>query len=436
VSWKGTTGDRARRAVLLAGPPLLRPEGAESWLVNLRWTAIIGMLATIMVAKMYVPGLRLAPLLTTLGLVLVSNIFWWTMVRRRSSSTRPFILAQTMSDMLTLALMLWFSGGLTNPFAVFLTFQIALAGMLSDGKNSARMAMLALALSCVLFFAPPLPLKTAVVDVDWLLRTGELAGLAGLGGFMGLSAYAYGARVSELRQESDRNEQLAMLGRLAGGMAHELNTPLATILLASNELVALGDNAQNQEVASLSMTLAQEARRASDLIELLRGRVRSDHRLERIEVRSVLKPMVESELARLHFAGAHSFSLRDGVHAWVLRPALQQIVANVLTNAVQALQAQEHARIDIACVDLEHRVDIMFSDNGPGIDPELLLRLGEPFLTTKANQGGTGLGLYVCSVLAKKMGAELRIESQQHERTRVTLRLPKPRSVGGQASQS
>jgi len=429
------TGDRARRAVLLAGPPLLRPEGSDFWLVNLRWTAIIGMLGTMLVAKQYVPGVRLGPLFTTLALVVISNLSWWAIVRRRSPDRRPLIFAQTLGDMLTLSLMLWFSGGLANPFAVFLTFQIALAGMLSDGKDSARMAALALALSCVLFFAPPLPLQTAVVDVDWLLRIGELAALAGLGGFVGLSAYAYGARVSELRQESDRNEQLAMLGRLAGGMAHELNTPLATILLASNELVAMGEGAHDPDFASLSKTLAQEARRASDLIELLRGRVRSDHRLERIDVRAVLKPMVEDELRRLNFEGAHSFSLRDGIHAWVLRPALQQIVTNVLTNAVQASYKVRHPRIDIACVDLEHRVDLTFSDNGPGIDPDLLPRLGEPFLTTKANQGGTGLGLYVCSVLAKTMGAELRIESQQEERTRVTLRLPKPRSAVRPTSQ-
>jgi two-component system sensor histidine kinase RegB len=425
VSSRWNTGGRARRAVLLAGRPLLRPEGADSWLVNLRWTAIVGMLATTLVAKEYVPGLWLTPLLTTLAVVVISNVLWWAILRRRSPDARPLIVEQTLGDMLTLAVMLWFSGGIGNPFAVFLTFQIALAGMLSDGRSSAWMALLALGLASILFFAPPLPLDPNAVDVDWLLRTGHLAALAGLGGFVGLSAYAYGARVSELRQESGRNEQLAMLGRLAGGMAHELNTPLATILLASNELVAMGGERAAPEFAGLVTTLAQEARRASDLIEILRGRVRSDHRLERIEVRSVLKPIVEAELCRLRFEGAHSFSLREGVHAWVLRSALQQIVTNVLTNAVQASRGVEHPRIDIACIDLEEQVDIMFTDNGPGIDPDLLPRLGEPFLTTKANEGGTGLGLYVCSVLAKSMAAELRIESQQDERTRVTLRFPK-----------
>jgi C4-dicarboxylate-specific signal transduction histidine kinase len=69
------------------------------------------------------------------------------------------------------------------------------------------------------------------------------------------------------------------------------------------------------------------------------------------------------------------------------------------------------------------RIEISVRDNGPGIEPEVLDRLGEPFQTTKEAKGGMGLGLYVSSVLAGRMGGDLRVDTPEGGGTRVTLSL-------------
>ena len=93
--------------------------------------------------------------------------------------------AQLAVDVVTLSAMLWFSGGIANPFAGFLTFQIALAGVLTRGSTTAAIAALVIACSDLLFFAPSLPWSSAVVSPDALRQLAYLACVTGLGAFMG-----------------------------------------------------------------------------------------------------------------------------------------------------------------------------------------------------------------------------------------------------------
>lgn len=411
----------ARRVISFGERRIFSPQVADSWLVGLRWIAVGGMLGTTILARELVPGLEPRPIYVLVGGVAVMNWFWRRTV---ANAARPLVLEQIAADMVTLGAVLWFSGGVTNPFASFLTFQIALAGILVDGRASLRMTSLALVLVGVLYFAPPLPLESALVPVGTLQRLSYLASLAGLGGFVGFSAYLYGQRLAEVRADNERNEQLAMLGRVAGGMAHELNTPLATILLASEELVELAGESDSDEVRQLSRTLASEARRAADLIELLRGRVRTEQGVESVDAAKLLREWVPRELDRLAFDGSRMLALGDApVVARASAPGLQQIATNLLTNAVQATAGKTDARLEVRLATGAEWVELTVADNGHGIAKEVIRRVGEPFQTTKETQGGTGLGLYVCSVLARRMGARLELESREGHGTRATLSL-------------
>lgn len=424
---------RARRVVSLVRRPPLTLRAADRWLVGLRWIAAVGMLATTLAAKAVVPGLPLAPLLGLIGAVAVVNLVWLRRIDRAEPG-ESFVGAQIAGDMIVLAAILWFSGGVDNPFAGFMTFQIALAGILRGGAIGVRMTALALVLLAILMFAPPFPLATSRWPAELVLRLSHLASLVGLGAFVGLSAYVYGQRIDQAQRESESNERLAMLGRIAGGMAHELNTPLATILLASDELVAAGREHGDEVIAQLAETLAHEARRASDVIELLRGRVRSDQRLERVDVAGLARRTTAPELARLGFAGRTIVAAPGPAEAWAAPAGLHRILVNVLTNAVQATAKVADPQIVVTVSEDADRVALQVADNGPGIPAEVLDQVGEPFRTTKELEGGTGLGLYVCSVLAERMGAHLALESSDAGATRVTLTLRKraaERSAGG-----
>lgn len=414
---------RVVRRVIALGErnPLLPPQVADPWLVGLRWVAAFGMLGTTLLAKGLVPALRSGPILAVIGSVAALNLVWRRVVRR---AKRSFVIEQLACDMVLLAAILWFSGGVTNPFASFLTFQIALAGLLAGGQASVLMTILALGLAGLLFFAPPLSFESATLPEESIRSLAYFTSLAGLSSFLGLSAYIYGQRLAEVRAEKERNEQLAMLGRVAGGMAHELNTPLATILLASEELVGLVDNAKSPEVRELARTVALESRRAAELIELLRGQVRLDSRMESLDLVALLEDWVPRELDRLSFSGERVLAFPKGpVVVQASASGLRQIVTNLLTNAVQATSAQPGPRIEVQLSVADGRVLVVVADNGHGIPSDVIARIGEPFQTTKELTGGTGLGLYVCSVIAKRMGARLELESREGLETRVTLSL-------------
>src|SRR5262249_55978891 len=161
----------------------------------------------------------------------------------------------------------------SNPFAAFLTFHIVLAGLLSGGRVSVLVAALTLASIAVLSLAAPLPLESSPLGPAGARRVGAIVSLATLSAFIGFFVFVYVQRVGQLRVESARNEKLAMLGRLVGAMSHELNTPLATILLASKDIVHM---AADPEVTRLGQTIVDEVERASEVIGLVRGHVKPD----------------------------------------------------------------------------------------------------------------------------------------------------------------
>jgi two-component system sensor histidine kinase RegB len=131
--------------------------------------------------------------------------------------------------------------------------------------------------------------------------------------------------------------------------------------------------------------------------------------------------MSRRELERLGFRGELAVVADVSIEAWGSRAALRQILVNVLKNAVEATTCVPRPRIEVR-VDREgEQAVVRVRDNGEGIRSEDLGRVGEPFQTTK--EGGTGFGLYVCSVLAAQMDAALQIESREGVETCVTLTL-------------
>lgn len=412
-----------RRVVQLAGRrPLLRAAFGD-WLVGLRWIAVAGMLGTTLIARKLVPGIQLEPILIVLGIIASSNVLWLTIRPGDTDSARnKRTVAQLASDVILLGGVLWFTGGIENPFSIFLTFQVALAALLCGGGAAVGIALLAVAAAGVISYAPAMPWETATVSVMHLMNVGRLASIVGVAAFVGLSGYLWRQRLESLRAESARNERFTVLGRLLGGMAHELNTPLATIVVASDELVEVLRHTDPDAVA-LSTTISQQAKRASNVISLLRGQLRDAANVEIVDVSRLLREEAQREARALGFDGTVRMHVPDGLSAWATPTALRHIVSNVVKNAVEAIGAREEGTLDVTARGDGHRVILEVCDNGCGITPEQLQHLGEPFLTTKEKSGGTGLGLYVSALLADRMKAQLHIEGHVQWGTRVTLSL-------------
>ncbi|WP_437974838.1 ATP-binding protein [Sorangium sp. So ce295] len=431
---------RRRLAVLLSGPKPPSWDTADRWLIQLRWGAIAGMIATTVAGRKLVPDLGLAPLIVGIAAIAAANVAWTIRVgrARRPDGGEPaarepaqdHARAQLVGDVIANAWMLWFSGGLANPFAVFLAFHIALSGLLCPRRTTVLVGLLTLAAIAVLTYATPLPLDAAPLGGERIRRLGDLVSLTSLTLFLGFFVVVYAHRLEELRQQSQRNERLAMLGRMVGGMSHELSTPLATILLASKDLVDVARETGSEDAARMAETVAGEARRASDIIGLMRGQIRLDQRLEPLELTRFVRDLAKVELARLGYRGELAFDTPRPVQADVLRPALCQVLVNLLANAAEATADSAEQRIELSVVERGDVCEIAVSDNGPGLNPDIAGRLGEPFQTTKMEQGGMGLGLYISSMMASRMNAVLRMESVETGGAKATLRLRLDGSTG------
>jgi two-component system, sensor histidine kinase RegB len=416
-----------RLGALLAGPPSSSSSASvDGWLIQLRWLALVGMTATVVGARVLVPALVVTPLLLVLSAILLVNLGWMAAMRRTAGEVAQRRVAHQITvDAALLGALLWWSGGLHNPFAVFLAFQIVLAGFLCSSRTAVRIALVTVAVAALLCWAPSLPLDSAPLGRDRLEVLGALGALASLIWFLGFVSVVYRTRLEELRREGARNEKLAMLGRLVGGMSHELSTPLATILLGSNELVDM-IRSGDAEAVTMARTIAAEAHRASDIVGLLRGHIRPDQRASNVNLSDLVPAYAAKELDRLGFNGERVFIAPAPVLATVLEVGLCQVLTNLLSNAVQAASPEGHVarRLEIAVIARGKWIEVSVTDDGPGFSDEIVERLGEPFHTTKEDQGGMGLGLYVSSVIAKRMNAALRIENAVEGGARVTLLLP------------
>lgn len=207
--------------------------------------------------------------------------------------------------------------------------------------------------------------------------------------------------------------RLNALGELAAGMAHELNQPLTAVLAnahAAQRLLA-DDPPELADARRAIEQAAGQARRAADVVGRLRRTV------ERPGLGATLAPQGLDEAVRRALHLLEPECARAGIapelqgHAGVLvladPVALEQIVHNLLSNALQALLQVPPAerRLQLSTQVDGARGVLVVRDSGPGIEPEALPRLFEPFFSTR--EGGLGLGLSLCETLAAGMGGEL-----------------------------
>lgn len=228
-------------------------------------------------------------------------------------------------------------------------------------------------------------------------------------------------------------ERLASLGRVAQGVAHELNTPLATIrTLASDMREAIrslgGDEALQSDLAESAALIRDETGRLGRITHsLLTGG--SLPRL-RINSSAPLLPIVERARA-LVFAGVRDggpeLDIDDSVRTLVVSAdsdRLLQVLVNLLQNAVDANREIGGRQVWLSATRRGSVVEIIVEDEGVGIQSEIEGRLFEPFATTKPPGEGTGLGLYASYMLVQTMGGDLTIENRDRVGARASVRLP------------
>jgi two-component system NtrC family sensor kinase len=226
-------------------------------------------------------------------------------------------------------------------------------------------------------------------------------------------------------------EKLASLGRMAAGVAHELNSPLTGIVTFAHLMRDRTPPDSKQDIEDLD-TIIEQAERCTKIIKGMLGFARKGVS-ETIEtdVNALLEEtvaMVRNQV-KVQNIGI-GLELSPELPQLHIDPnQLQQVFLNLITNAVDAMG--DHGRVSVTTrligEEPERMVEVEFTDTGPGIYPNNLDKIFEPFFTTKPVGKGTGLGLPVSYGIVKKHDGDIIVKSKVGEGTSFFVRLPVPK---------
>jgi two-component system sensor kinase FixL len=228
--------------------------------------------------------------------------------------------------------------------------------------------------------------------------------------------------------------RLATVGEMASGIAHELNQPLAAIATyahACDRLLGLPDP-EIEEIQTALKQIAEQAVRAGDIIRKLRNLARTEESVRApSDINSVISEL--TDLIRSD-AKAHGVQYRqelapDLPTINIDRPQIQQVVLNLVRNALEALalgQLDARELLLRTRTTLGGDVEISVCDNGPGVDSELQHRIFDPFCSTKPT--GTGLGLPISRTIVHTHDGALEYQPNQPRGACFVVKLPPTRT--------
>jgi two-component system NtrC family sensor kinase len=236
----------------------------------------------------------------------------------------------------------------------------------------------------------------------------------------------------DLRQAQDeiiRSEKLASVGRLAAGIAHEIGNPIG-IILGYLDLLNSGDSTEVDKKDYLNRIESEIVRINKIIRQLLDFSRPSSGEPEKTRVHDLVKmtlgmlepqPMMEGIRTTLDLQAQKDTVLADPNQ-------LQQVFLNIIMNVADALaegKGEETLKqLTIRSERIAGSIALRFSDNGPGISEKELLRIFDPFYTTKEPGKGTGLGLSVCYRIVEGLGGTIRAESKTGEGMTIIVSLP------------
>jgi PAS domain S-box-containing protein len=237
--------------------------------------------------------------------------------------------------------------------------------------------------------------------------------------FMGVATDLSEQRTLQL--QAIRQERLASLGQLAAGVAHEINTPLANILLVAE---SIGRRSKDEWVLQRAETIAHQVESAAKIVRGLLEFARSHPpEVARADLVAIAHDAVE--FLRGKQSADISVVEHHEVHelpVLVNRVQLLQVLVNLVNNASDAMDDRGELRIDSRSVDGWAEVSV--TDRGTGISDEVLPHLYEPFFTTKPPGKGTGLGLSICHGIVQAHGGEITVRTEWGKGTTFTVRIP------------
>ena len=408
-------------------------------LVRLRWLAVCGQATAVFVIH-FILGF---PLPLGLCLLVIAASAWLNIgLRVRFAHTDRLddapAAVMLAYDMLQLSALLYLTGGLENPFSILFLAPIMISAVSLSGRMTLALTLLMIAAATALaFWHEPLPWYPGeALHLPLTYSAGIWAAIVLAAAFTAI----YASRVAEeTRKLADalaatelviaREQHLTQLDGLAAAAAHELGTPLATITLVvkdlENQLPRTG--ALDEDIALLSQEVARCRGILGKLTSL--GDESGD-----IFGQMSLGLLLEEVVGPQRDFGVHIEIVKEGEGREPLcrrNPGILYGLGNLIENAIDFAQSE----VRIIAYWNAAIVKVAIEDDGPGFSPDVVLRVGEPYVTTKkerrakSEEGGLGLGLFIAKTLLERSGASVMAANAEPPETGACITMRWSRTV-------
>ncbi|MGB7577334.1 MAG: ActS/PrrB/RegB family redox-sensitive histidine kinase [Pseudolabrys sp.] len=409
-------------------------------LVRLRWLAIIGQTTAVLVVYYGLDfELPVYACLAAIALAAWLNValrLRFHMTQRLEPDRAAWLLA---FDTAELAVLLFLTGGLQNPFAFMFLGPVLLSATALPPRFTLLLGGFAVACATILVFVhyplpwdsdDPLQLPPIYMMGVWLCILLAI-------GFIGVYAWQI---TEESRQLSDalaatelvlaHEQHLSQLDGLAAAAAHELGTPLSTISVIAKELErAIAPNAPHGDDVRL---LREQATRCRDILAKLTELSAGGEPFDRMPLTALIEEVVAPHRNFGVAINVTAPSDRSTEPVGARNPAILYGLGNLLENAVDFAGD----RVSVEAQWNEDSVGVTIGDDGPGFAPEILARIGEPYVTSRRHHqndtgeesAGLGLGFFIAKTLLERSGATLLFENKPLPERGAIIRLSWSRS--------
>jgi len=234
-------------------------------------------------------------------------------------------------------------------------------------------------------------------------------------------------QLRETQAELIQSSRLAALGKMSAAIVHEVNQPVSAIRTYTSSGKLLLEKQRSREARDVFSQIAKMTERlgaiTSDLLVFSRKPVSKP---KKVDLNQVITSMVEERLLGIEPGlleveldlWKRPLKVKGSVHRF------EQLISNLLQNAIQACESSRPGRIDITTLEMPTSAHILISDNGHGISKEIIDQLFDPFFTTKGVGKGVGLGLALSYAIVDEAGGRIRCENREEGGARFIVELP------------
>ncbi len=402
-------------------------------LVAVRWAAVFGQLLAVALATFALSlRLPLQEVAACVALLIAINLFALVTHGRRRLGENAATVYLAL-DIIQYGLLLYFTGGFENPFAMLMIAQVAVAAAVLNLGRMILLSFLSILMATLLsIWNVPLvwPGGEVVITPTYLLgeQIALIFAVAFIASYVWRISYEYRDIQSALYDSQlslSRQRQLAALGAQAAAAAHELGSPLSTIAIIAKDLHR--DYANDPELKDDIALLVQQSQRCSEILKDFSAKPERDE-----------DPLVTSQSVRdlcQSLADDYQHERPDIAIDIVDHPDLLDVmispspeVTRSLGNLVQNAIQHATSKVEMTALPYGNKIRMIIHDDGTGFAPDILARIGEPYLTTKSRgDQNMGLGLFIAQTLIESQGGQVRFRNHPRGGAEVMVTLPKER---------